>query len=116
RRLGMRHDTDDDFDAPWYPEGHPYRRFVLYRTTANDWQARRTRSGSGLQVAGSSSSCGSPATPTGATNEQGVGRATAPARKRGGRGGDSGEVAFRLRRGKLGEVHDVANRAGVALT
>jgi ribosomal-protein-alanine N-acetyltransferase len=40
RRLGMRHNTNDDFDAPWYPEGHPHRRFVLYRTTANDWQTR----------------------------------------------------------------------------
>jgi RimJ/RimL family protein N-acetyltransferase len=40
RRLGMRHNTDDDFDAPWYPPSHPYRRFVLYRTTDADWQTR----------------------------------------------------------------------------
>jgi RimJ/RimL family protein N-acetyltransferase len=39
-RLGMRHNRDDDFDAPWYPIGHPLRRFVLYRMTAIDWQAR----------------------------------------------------------------------------
>jgi ribosomal-protein-alanine N-acetyltransferase len=40
-RLGMRHDEYDDFDAPWYPAGHPHRRFVLYRMTASDWQARQ---------------------------------------------------------------------------
>ena len=37
RRLGMRHDPADDFDGPWYPEGHPRRGFVLYRMTAADW-------------------------------------------------------------------------------
>lgn len=41
RRLGMTHDPTDDFDAPWYPPGHPNRRFVLYRLTAVVWQARR---------------------------------------------------------------------------
>jgi RimJ/RimL family protein N-acetyltransferase len=40
RRLGMGHDSADDFDAPWYAEGHPYRRFVLYRLRATDWRAR----------------------------------------------------------------------------
>jgi ribosomal-protein-alanine N-acetyltransferase len=43
RRLGMSHNSDDDFDAPWYPDGHPYRRFVLYRITADDWRGQRTR-------------------------------------------------------------------------
>jgi RimJ/RimL family protein N-acetyltransferase len=43
RRLGMRHNTADDFDGPWYPVGHPHRRFVLYRMTAADWRARRSR-------------------------------------------------------------------------
>jgi RimJ/RimL family protein N-acetyltransferase len=42
RRLGLRHNTDDDFDAPWYPPGHPLRRFVLYRMTAADWRARQS--------------------------------------------------------------------------
>jgi RimJ/RimL family protein N-acetyltransferase len=42
-RLGMRHNADDDFDAPWYPPGHPLRRFVLYRMTAGDWRARHSR-------------------------------------------------------------------------
>jgi RimJ/RimL family protein N-acetyltransferase len=41
-RLGMQHSNDDDFDAPWYPAGHPYRRFVLYRVSATTWRARRT--------------------------------------------------------------------------
>jgi RimJ/RimL family protein N-acetyltransferase len=43
RRLGMSHNPDDDFDGPWYPEGHPHRRFVLYRMTAADWRARRAQ-------------------------------------------------------------------------
>jgi len=37
RRLGMTHDPADDFDAPWYVGGHPYRRFVLYRLRASAW-------------------------------------------------------------------------------
>jgi RimJ/RimL family protein N-acetyltransferase len=41
RRLGMTHDPADDFDAPWYAEGHPYRRFVLYRIRATEWKRRR---------------------------------------------------------------------------
>jgi ribosomal-protein-alanine N-acetyltransferase len=41
RRLGMTHDPLDDFDGPWYPAGHPNRRFVLYRLTAGDWRTRR---------------------------------------------------------------------------
>jgi RimJ/RimL family protein N-acetyltransferase len=41
RRLGMTHDSFDDFDAPWYAEGHPHRRFVLYRLQAVGWRSRR---------------------------------------------------------------------------
>lgn len=41
RRLGMTHDPADDFDGPWYPVGHPNRRFVLYRLTAADWRVQR---------------------------------------------------------------------------
>lgn len=41
RRLGMTHDPADDFDGPWYPVGHPRRRFVLYRITSRDWRERR---------------------------------------------------------------------------
>lgn len=36
-RLGMTHDPVDDFDAPWYPPGHPNRRFVLYRMNRAAW-------------------------------------------------------------------------------
>lgn len=42
RRLGMTHNPDDDFDGPWYPPSHPYRRFVLYRITASNWRSRTT--------------------------------------------------------------------------
>lgn len=37
-RLGMTHDHVDDFDGPWYPPGHPRRRFVLYRLEALRWR------------------------------------------------------------------------------
>ena len=30
-RIGMTHDTKDDFDHPALPAGHPLRRHVLYR-------------------------------------------------------------------------------------
>jgi RimJ/RimL family protein N-acetyltransferase len=39
-RLGMTHDPEDDFDAPWYEPGHPRRRFVLYRMQATEWRHR----------------------------------------------------------------------------
>lgn len=41
-RLGMSHDPADDFDGPWYPAGHPNRRFVLYRLKAESWRSART--------------------------------------------------------------------------
>jgi 3-dehydroquinate dehydratase/shikimate dehydrogenase len=31
-KIGMRHDSKEDFDHPNLPEGHPLRRHVLYRT------------------------------------------------------------------------------------
>jgi len=37
-RLGMRHDAAGDFDHPRLPPGHPLRRHVLYRLTANEWR------------------------------------------------------------------------------
>ena len=43
RRLGMTHDSADDFDGPWYPAGHPNSRFVLYRLTQADWRARHVK-------------------------------------------------------------------------
>lgn len=30
-KLGMTHDSANDFDHPWLPEGHQLRRHVLYR-------------------------------------------------------------------------------------
>lgn len=32
-RLGMTHDPADDFEHPKLPQGHPFRRHVLYRAT-----------------------------------------------------------------------------------
>ena len=39
RRLGMHRDPTQDFDHPAVPEGHPVRRHVLYRLSADDWRA-----------------------------------------------------------------------------
>ena len=36
-RLGMRHDPADDFDHPSLTPGHPLRRHVLYRLSAERW-------------------------------------------------------------------------------
>jgi RimJ/RimL family protein N-acetyltransferase len=36
-KLGMSRDSDDDFDHPLVPRGHPLRRQVLYRLTRDDW-------------------------------------------------------------------------------
>jgi RimJ/RimL family protein N-acetyltransferase len=36
-KLGMTHDSDDDFDHPRVPDGHPLKRHVLYRLTAQRW-------------------------------------------------------------------------------
>lgn len=33
-RIGMHHNSQDDFDHPKLPEGHPLRRHVLYRLEA----------------------------------------------------------------------------------
>lgn len=38
RRLGMRTDPAEDFDHPAVPVGHPVRRHVLYRLTAEEWR------------------------------------------------------------------------------
>ena len=42
RRIGMTHDPADDFDHPLLGQGHPLRRHVLWRITAQAWQARHT--------------------------------------------------------------------------
>jgi RimJ/RimL family protein N-acetyltransferase len=38
RRIGMHTDASKDFDHPSVPEGHPVRRHVLYRLTAEEWR------------------------------------------------------------------------------
>ena len=39
-KLGMRHDSADDFDHPRLPENHPLRRHVLYRLSRFDWERK----------------------------------------------------------------------------
>ncbi|HEY5193678.1 MAG TPA: GNAT family N-acetyltransferase [Solirubrobacteraceae bacterium] len=36
-RIGMTHDTADDFDHPELEDGDPLRRHVLYRISVHDW-------------------------------------------------------------------------------
>ncbi|MGQ0805236.1 MAG: GNAT family N-acetyltransferase [Actinomycetota bacterium] len=38
-RLGLRHDSDDDFEHPELPEGHPIRPHVLYRIDRAAWES-----------------------------------------------------------------------------
>jgi len=39
-KIGMHHDSSDDFDHPKLSEGHPLRRHVLYRLYQNDWNSK----------------------------------------------------------------------------
>jgi len=39
-RIGMTHDSADDFDHPRFPEGHRLRRHVLYRLGREAWRSR----------------------------------------------------------------------------
>ncbi len=39
-KIGMHHDSNDDFDHPKLPEGHALRRHVLYRLKLNEWQTK----------------------------------------------------------------------------
>jgi RimJ/RimL family protein N-acetyltransferase len=41
-KLGMTHDSADDFDHPLLP-GHRLSRHVLYRLRRTDWESRRPR-------------------------------------------------------------------------
>lgn len=36
-KIGMHHDSRDDFDHPKLPEAHPLRRHVLYRLNQQEW-------------------------------------------------------------------------------
>jgi RimJ/RimL family protein N-acetyltransferase len=38
KKLGMSHDPADDFYHPLVPDGHPLKRHVLYRLTAERWR------------------------------------------------------------------------------
>jgi RimJ/RimL family protein N-acetyltransferase len=40
-KLGMTHNTEDDFDHPNLREGHPQRRHVLYRLERSAWEQTR---------------------------------------------------------------------------
>ena len=40
-KIGMYRHERDDFDHPRLPLGHPMRRHVLYRLSAEGWQAAR---------------------------------------------------------------------------
>jgi ribosomal-protein-alanine N-acetyltransferase len=42
-RIGMTRDTADDFDHPLLEEGHPLRRHVLWRMTAERWRGQPSR-------------------------------------------------------------------------
>jgi 3-dehydroquinate dehydratase/shikimate dehydrogenase len=37
-KLGMHHDSKDDFDHPKLSENHPLRRHVLYRLKKEEWK------------------------------------------------------------------------------
>lgn len=37
-KIGMRHNSNDDFDHPKLSEGHWLRRHVLYRINENEWK------------------------------------------------------------------------------
>jgi 3-dehydroquinate dehydratase/shikimate dehydrogenase len=37
-RIGMHHESNNDFDHPKLPAGHPLRRHVFYRITADVWK------------------------------------------------------------------------------
>ena len=40
-KLGMSHDSAEDFDHPRIPEGDALRRQVLYRLTRDAWLSQR---------------------------------------------------------------------------
>ncbi|MBA2369780.1 MAG: GNAT family N-acetyltransferase [Candidatus Protochlamydia sp.] len=38
KKIGMHHDSKDDFDHPKLPEDHSLRRHVLYRINHSEWR------------------------------------------------------------------------------
>lgn len=49
-KLGMTHDSTNDFEHPCLPEGHLLRRHVLYRLRRSDWQPPPGEDGTGRDV------------------------------------------------------------------
>jgi 3-dehydroquinate dehydratase/shikimate dehydrogenase len=43
QKIGMHHDSKDDFDHPKLPEGHPLRRHVLYRLKGDEWRKQHSK-------------------------------------------------------------------------
>lgn len=41
QKIGMHHNSKDDFDHPKLPEGHPLRRHVLYRLERDEWKKKQ---------------------------------------------------------------------------
>jgi hypothetical protein len=41
QKLGMSHNTADDFDHPSLQEGHALRRHLLYRLDRREWDQHR---------------------------------------------------------------------------
>ena len=42
-RIGMHHDSKEDFDHPKLPKGHRLRKHVLYRLKALEWQTQNNQ-------------------------------------------------------------------------
>jgi ribosomal-protein-alanine N-acetyltransferase len=40
-RLGMTRDPEDDFNHPFFPDGHRLRRHVLYRLSRSSFRQER---------------------------------------------------------------------------
>ena len=38
QKIGMHHESKDDFDHPKLPEGHPLRHHLLYRLEGDEWK------------------------------------------------------------------------------
>lgn len=49
-RIGMVHDSTDDFDHPALPQGHPLRRNVLYRIACATLPNTRLQSAAGMTM------------------------------------------------------------------
>ena len=41
KKIGMHWSSEDNFDNPSFPEGHPSRKNVLYRIKKQQWQKEK---------------------------------------------------------------------------